>query len=118
MVAWAESNCFLLHILYFKRGSHLGDSRSVSVYDLRNLATPVWGVTHATEGEAGGVRMTDCCNDQQLRLVAVANQPGKPGSGTDRIGVFDTGPDRTGSGALIRPAGSNRIGYRISKACF
>ena len=24
-------------------------------------------------------------------------------AGTDRIGVFDTGPDRTGSGALIRP---------------
>ena len=40
------------------------------------------------------------------------------GSGTDRIGFSipgRIGPDRAGSGALIRPAGSNRIGTGYQK---
>ena len=33
--------------------------------------------------------------------------------GADRIGIFETGPDRTGSGLPIRLTGPDRTGYRI-----
>ena len=39
----------------------------------------VWGLTVPRRGKAGGVRMTDCWNDQNCRLLVIANQPPQPG---------------------------------------